>query len=204
MTASQTKYHARMSKLFYPDCYGLTRFVISNREGADPVAMDTAAYDLAELLGVELTNYRLIKEREASTARNRQLLYLLLGVEMALVLSTLLYSAASMAAEQDRFRYGLLQAIGMSNAQILRGQVLQSFGLAIVGAIGANLLVAAVQVFSALFSSRPYLTLLENLEAYPWKLHILVCIGFVFVYTLLQSIPFRNLGRVNVIENLRS
>lgn len=204
MTASQTKYHARMSKLFYPDCYGLTRFVISNREGADPVAMDTAAYDLAESLGVELTNYRLIKEREASTARNRQLLYLLLGVEMALVLSTLLYSAAGMAAEQDRFRYGLLQAIGMSNAQILRGQVLQSFGLAIVGAIGANLLVAAVQVFSALFSSRPHLTLLENLEAYPWKLHILVCIGFVFVYTLLQSIPFRNLGRVNVIENLRS
>lgn len=204
MTASQTKYHVRMAKIFYPDSYGLTRFVISNREDADPVAMDTAAYDLAEELGVELTNYRLIKEREQSTAQNRLLLFLLLGIEMALVLSTLLYSAAGMAAEQDRFRFGLLQAIGLSNGQIFRGQLLQAFGLALLGCLGANLLLGLVQLGAALLSSRPRLTLLENLDAYPWKLHLLVCLGFILVYTLLQSIPIRRLGRVNVIENMRS
>lgn len=204
MTAAQTRYFTRMSALFYPDCYGLTRFVFTNREGTDKVSMDTAAYDFAQSLGVELQNYRLIKEREESNARNRMLLFLLLGVEMALVLSTLLFSAAGMAAEQDRFRFGLLQAIGLSNGQIFLGQILQSFALAVIGCAAANLLLGAAQLFAALLSRHPRLALLENLGTYPWALHGVVCLGFVLAYTLLQSLPIRRLGEVEPIENMRS
>ncbi len=204
MAAARAKYHVRMAELFYPDCYGLTRILISNHKGVDAVEMDTLAYDLAEELGVELTNYRLNKSLEEAPAQNRLLLFLLLGIEMALVLSTLLYSAAIMAAEQDRFRFGLLQALGLSDGQIFWGQLLQSFGLSILGCIGANLLLGVVQLSVALFSSRPYLTLLENLEAYPWTLHLLVSLGFILVYTLLQSLPILRLGREEVIDNMRS
>lgn len=204
MTAAKTRYHLRMAELFYPDCYGLTRLVISGRPDADPTATDTAAYDLAEELGVELVNYRMTKEREESAAQNRLLLYLLLGIEMALVLCTLLYSAAGMAAEQDRFRVGLLQGIGLTDGQLFLGQLLQSLGLALVGCAAANALMALVQLAAALLSRRPGLTLLENFEGYPWSLHLLVCLGFVLVYTLLQSLPIRRLGRAGVIENMRS
>ena len=204
MTAAQTKYHIRMASLFYPDCYGLTRIAIYSRNTEDSVIMDSAAYDLAKKLGVEPTNYRLVKEPEEVPAQSRMLLYLLLGIEMALVMSSLLFAAAGMAAEQDRFRFGLLQAIGLTNGQIFRGQLLQSFGLALLGCVGANLLLGLVQLVTALFSSRPWFTLQENLAAYPWPLHAQVCLGFILFYTLLQSIPISRLGRTKVIDNMRS
>lgn len=204
MTADQTRYHSRMAPIFYPDCYGLTRILLTNHPDADPTAMDTAAYDLAEALGVDLTNYRLSKEQLYSAAENRCLLFLLLGVEIALVISTLLFSESEMALEQDRFRYGLLQALGLSDARVFLGQLWQSFLTALLGLLGANLALGLVLLLAALFTASPRLTLSEILGPYPWAVHGLVCGAELVLCTLLQTLPIRRLSRVQPIENIRS
>lgn len=204
MTADQTRYHSRMAAIFYPDCYGLTRILLTNHPDADPVAMDTAAYDLAEALGVDLTNYRLSREQLYSAAENRYLLFLLLGIEMALVISTLLWSESEMALEQDRFRYGLLQALGLSDARVFLGQLWQSFLTALLGLLGANLVLGLVLLLTALFTPSPRLTLSETLGAYPWAVHCLVCGGELILCTLLQTLPILRFRRVQPIENIRS
>jgi ABC-type lipoprotein release transport system permease subunit len=204
MTAAQTRYHSRMAAIFYPDCYGLTRILLTNHPDADPVAMDTAAYDLAEALGVELTNYRLSKVQLYSEAENRCLLFLLLGVEMALVISTLLYSEAGIALEQDRYRYGLLQALGLSDGRVFLGQLWQAFLTGLLGLLGANLALGLVLVLAALFTASPRLTLTEIFEAYPWGVHGLVCGAELLICTLLQTLPILRFRRVQPIENIRS
>lgn len=204
MTAAQAKYLKVMAKLFYRDSYGLTRFNVTNREGTDPVEQDTTAYSFAESLGFDFVNQRLYKEREEASAQRRFLLFLLLGIEMALVVSTLLYSAAGMAAEQDRYRFGILQGIGVTEGQVFSGQALQAFALALAGCLEANLTMLLVHGAVALFSGNPKLTLLENLEGYPWRIHALVCGGFLLVFTLLQTLPIRRVSRVDPMENLRS
>lgn len=204
MTAAQARYLKLMAKLFFQDSYGLTRFRLTNEAGTDPVAQDTIAYDFAEANGFDFVNQRLYKEREYSAAQRQFLLFLLLGIEMALVISTLLYSAAGMAAEQDRYRFGILQAIGITDGQILLGQLLQAFGAAAAGCAGANLTMGLVQLLAAGFSANPRLTLLENLDAYPWRLHLLVCGAFLLLFTLLQSLPVRRVAKFDPIENIRS
>ena len=204
MTADQAKYHRIMAQIFYPDCYGITRFAVSNLPGSDPITQDTAAADFAEGLGLDFTNQRLQIEREASAAQRKMMLFLLLGVEMSLVVLILLYSAAGVAVEQDRYRLGTLQALGVTDAEMNRGQAMQALGIAAVACVAANLTLALVQLLTALMSGHPWVTLLENLNGYPWGVHALVCLAFLVSYTVLQSLPIRRVSRLDPIENIRS
>ncbi len=204
MTADQADYHRIMAQIFYPDCYGMTRFAVSNLPGSDPITQDTAAADFAEGLGLDFTNQRLQIEREASAAQRKMMLFLLLGVEMSLVVLTLLYSAAGVAVEQDRYRLGALQALGVTDRQMNRGQAMQALGIAAVACVAANLTLALVQLLTALMSGHPWVTLLENLNGYPWGIHALVCLAFLVSYTVLQSLPIRRVSRLDPIENIRS
>lgn len=204
MTGAQARSHRFMAKIFYPDCYGLTRFTATNLADADPIGQDTAASDFSEELGLDFVNYRMQKEREETTAQRRWMLFLLLGVEMSLVVATLLYSAAGMAVEQDRYRYGTLQALGVTDLQFLGGQVYQAFGMAVVACTAANLILALLHGLIAALSGRFVQTLLENTDRYPWSTHVLVCVAFVLAYTLLQSLPVLRVSRQEPIQNIRS
>lgn len=204
MTGSQARSHKNMAKIFYPDCYGLTRFTLTNLPDSDPIEQDTAASDFAEEYGFDFMNHRMQKEREETAAQRRWMLFLLLGIEMSLVVATLLYSAAGMALEQDRYRYGTLQALGVSQGQMFWGEALRSFLLAITACVAANLALALLQGIVALFSGRFLQTLLENLDAYPWTAHGLVCLAFVLIFTLLQALPILRVSRLEPIQNIRS
>ncbi|MBQ6735064.1 MAG: hypothetical protein IJR00_09160 [Lachnospiraceae bacterium] len=204
MSAEQATFHRIMAKLYYPDCYGLTRFTLRNLPGSDPVTQDTLAADFAEAIGMDFTNYRIRIEREASSAQMRRMMFFLLGLEMSLVILTLLYSTADVAAEQDRYRIGTLQAFGLTEGQINAGQALQSAGIALAACITAHPVMAAVHLVTALFARNPQLALRENLADYPWGMHALICLLFVLVYTLLQSLPVRRVSQLDPIENIRS
>lgn len=204
MTGAQARSHRFMAKIFYPDCYGLTRFLAMNDPGTDPISQDTAASDLSEEYGLDFVNYRLQKEREETNAQRRWMLFLLLGLEMCLVVSTLLYSAAGMAVEQDRYRYGTLQALGVSEGQFFFGELRRSLGLALAACAASNLILALLQVLVAAVSGSFTQTLLENLDQYPWPLHGLLCAAFVVIDTLLQSLPVLRVSRQQPIQNIRS
>ena len=204
MTGSQARSHRFMAKIFYPDCYGLTRIAVRNLPHADAIRQDTAASNLSEEYGLDFLNYRMQKDREQASAQRRALLFLLLGIEMALILATLIYSAAGMAVEQDRYRYGTLQALGVSESQIFRGELVKSFGVAVAACAAANLVMAALLALVALLSGRFLQTLLQNLDSYPWLAYALICAAFVGIYSLLQSLPVRRISRQQPIQNIRS
>ena len=204
MSAQQAAFHRVMAKIFYPDSYGLTRFTIRNLPESDAVTQDTVVADFAETYGFDFTNQRIRKEREAASAQMRRIMFLLLGIEMSLVVFTLLYSAADVAAEQDRYRIGTLQAMGVTDHQVNTGQMLQALAISVAACIAANLTMALVQVLSALAARHFRVALQENLGGYPWHIHALVCLLFILIYTLLQSLPIRRISKMDPIENIRS
>ena len=204
MTGAQARSHRFMAKIFYPDCYGLTRFTIWNRADADAIAQDTAASDFSEELGLDFSNSRMLKEREETNAQRRWMLFLLLGIEMALVVATLVYSTAGMSVEQDRYRYGTLQALGVSDLQMFIGQLRQALALALAACLAANLILALLHLLVAAVSGRFLQTLLENTDRYPWGAHGAVCLAFLALYPLLQSLPILRVSRQEPIRNIRS
>ncbi len=204
MTAAQARNHRIMAKIFYPDCYGLTRMVVMNKEDCDPIAQDTAASDLADAYGLELMNHRMQKEREQINAQRRWMLFLLLGIEMALVLSTLSYSAAGMAVEQDRYRYGTLQSLGVTDRQMICGEALRAFCMALVSLLAAHMVLSLIQLASAALSGSFLAALMQGLQDYPWVAHLLVCAAFLLIYVFLQTVPVLRVTRQRPIQNMRS
>ena len=204
MTGDQARGHRLMAKIFYPDCYGLTRFVVMNDQQADPIAQDTAASDLAEEYGLDFLNYRMQKEREKTTAQRRGMLFLLLGIEMSLVISTLLFSAAGMAIEQDRYRYGTLQALGVSAGQFFGGELWRSLGISAAACLAANLIFAFLQLLVAAWGGGFWQTLMENLHQYPWLVHASICAAFIVIFSLIQTLPVLQINRQQPIQNIRS
>lgn len=212
MTAEQAVNHRVMASIFYPDCYGKTYFTLNNVGDVDGIAQDTAAAAFGESLGLDFTNYRLQNERVYSDAVKRTMMFLLLGAEMALVVLTILSATASSSVEQERKRYGTLQALGVSGGQLWRGQVLQALGVALLALLAAHLTVALVMLVSALVTNlglnllglRMTITLGEMLRTYPWQIHTCVCAGYLIVYLIAQSSPIRAVSRQDPIENIRS
>ncbi|MBR0163679.1 MAG: ABC transporter permease [Lachnospiraceae bacterium] len=203
MSAEQAAFHRIMAKIYYPDCYGLTRFIVRNGTESDPVTQDTLAADFAEELGLDFINYRIRIEREASSAQMRRMMFFLLGLEMSLVILTLLYSGADVAAEQDRYRIGTLQAFGVTTFEINTGQSLLAAGMAVVSCVAAHPVIALVHLVTALLATNPQMALRENLAGYPWGTHVLICVLFILSYTLMQSMPVRRVSRLDPIENIR-
>ena len=204
MTAAQARNHRIMAEIFYPDCYGLTRFVAVNKEDCDPIAQDTAVSDLADAYGLDIVNHRMQKEREQINAQRRWMLFLLLGIEMALVLSTLSYSAAGMAVEQDRYRYGTLQSFGVTDGQMLWGEALRSLGVALASLLAAHLVLLLVQLASAVLSGSFRAALMLAFENYPWTAHGLVCGAYILAYVFLQTMPILRVTKQRPIQNMRS
>ncbi len=211
MPAEQVPYHKLMTRVYAPDCYGHTKFYLTNPAGADGIAQDTAAANFAEAYGLDFDNLRLLNERVESDALKSAMLFLLLGIEMALVVLTILAATAASAVEQDRRRCGVLQAIGVSGGQLLGGQLFQALAVAVLACLAANLTVALALFTSAAVSaighSAYWRMLLRNLaltlQNYPWTVHAVVCIACLLIYTAVQTRPIRSVGRRDPIGNIR-
>ena len=212
MSAVQAKNFRIMAKLFYPDCYGKTHFYLTNAPGTDGISQDTAAAAFAERYGLAFTNDRLSNERVQADAQKKMMMFLLLGVEMALVVLTILAATAASAMEQDRRRCGTLQALGVSGGQLLGGQVFQALTIGALACLAANLTLVLVAALSAVFSHLGQAalglevrrSLQRLLGSYPWAVHGGVCLGFVLGYLAVQIRPVVRVGRVDPIENIRS
>ena len=131
---------------------------------------------------------------------------------MLLVVLTILMATASSSVEQDRWRYGTLQAVGVGGGQLVRGQLLQALGVGLLACLAANLCLALVLVLSAVlvnlgqgaFGARVLMTLVRSLRDYPWGIHGLLCAGYLLLYVAAQSRPILRVSRADPIENIRS
>ena len=212
MTGQQAINHRVMAKLFYPDCYGRTMFYFTNPAEADGIAYDTLAANFAEEYGLDFDNLRLLNERVRSDAIKTSMMFLLLGLEMILVVLTILMATAASSVEQDRWRFGTLQAIGVSGGQLARGQILQALGVGALACLAANLALGLLLLISAVlvnlgqgaFGIRVLMTLVESLQDYPWGIHLLLCAGYLVVYVFAQSRPIFRVSREDPIKNIRS
>ena len=180
--------------------------------GTDGISQDTAAAAFAERYGLAFTNDRLSNERVQTDAQKKMMMFLLLGVEMALVVLTILAATAASAVEQDRRRCGTLQALGVSGGQLLGGQVFQALTIGVLACLAANLTLVLVAALSAVFSHLGQAALGQEIRrslhrllgSYPWAVHGGVCLGFVLGYLAVQIRPVVRVGRVDPIENIRS
>jgi len=161
---------------------------------------------------MDFSNLRLLNERVWSDAVKSSMMLLLLGVEMALVVLTILLATAASAVEQDRKRYGTLQAIGVGGRQLAWGQILQALGVGILACVAANLTVALVICLSAAITAIgqaaywPMLlrNIVQSINGYPWAVHGILCAAYLIVYVFAESRPIFRVSRADPIDNIRS
>ena len=126
----------------------------------------------------------------------------------ASVIGMILLFILSDMAEQERRRIGILRAIGASKGGIRGAHVclamregLRTLGLA--NAAFALVLLGCAFVktgFHTLSPAALVSTLSEGLLwKYPWKIHLLICLGAWLATTLLRALPYRRLCKMSVI-----
>lgn len=137
---------------------------------------------------------------------------LLLGAAAVLLVLVILLFILSDMAEQERRRIGILRAIGASKRGIRGAHVrlamregLRTLGLANVAFALVLLGCAFVKTgFHTLSPAALVSTLSEGLLwKYPWKIHLVICLGALLATTLLRALPYRRLCKMSVIATIK-
>ena len=190
-------------------CKGSTVFQFHASDAGDHT---TTYWNLAQEEGLSFkSNYREKLERYA-VSENQRTMTLLLGAAAVLLVLVILLFILSDMAEQERRRIGILRAIGASKGGIRGAHVclamregLRTLGLA--NAAFALVLLGCAFVktgFHTLSPAALVSTLSEGLLwKYPWKIHLLICLGAWLATTLLRALPYRRLCKMSVIATIK-
>ena len=190
-------------------CKGSTVFQFHASDAGDHT---TTYWNLAQEEGLSFkSNYREKLERYA-VSENQRTMTLLLGAAAVLLVLVILLFILSDMAEQERRRIGILRGIGASKGGIRGAHVclamregLRTLGLA--NAAFALVLLGCAFVktgFHTLSPAALVSTLSEGLLwKYPWKIHLLICLGAWLATTLLRALPYRRLCKMSVIATIK-
>ncbi len=203
---------SKAAELFYPDCFGKTYIHVTNPLGGNAIELDNQAAAFAESYGVEYENLRISKSRIFSNAMKDMLMMVLLGLEITLVLFTILSATASSAADADRRRYGILSAIGSEDRDIRSAAVGHAAHIACAASAVAVAVLLAIMAAAAAVSSmlsgggmtQFWVLLVMGFRQYPWLVHSALSALFILVYSAVQSRPVALVIKNPPIDNIRS
>ena len=181
--------------------FGTTDFYIDCAPDVSLETADTSLLIFARNHYMELEVYHESSEKLLRDGINNVLLVCLLGLTALLLSLIIFYNTIASDIEQERGRIGILQSLGVSNARLVRRQlVLGLIAAAIALAVGNGLLWSCVAIFAGSTGA-----VLDNLLwGYPAVWHGALCLAVAALITALFTVPMLRLRHYLPVENIRA
>ncbi len=187
---------------FYPDQYGVTTFYAYGGGRAGRDNGDVAVYNFAGRAGFDLHSWRPANEAMRSLAVNNMMLAAMLGSFVFLVAAVILSNNLGLAAEQERRRIGVLQAMGLRRDQMARAQAAWGALVGLMAVCAANLLLGLALTLGSLGGGGWAGLMQGALRGYPFLWHGLLCLAFIPLSALLHLRPLMPVLRRPAVENI--
>ncbi len=192
---------ASANGVFYTNEYGRTDFYINAKDDIPAEDADTALLIFARENHMEIEVYRESMEKLLSDAVNNILLCCVLGLTALLLALMIFGNTISSELEQDRARMGVLQALGVSNSQLVLRQIFLGLGASAIALVIANaLLWGGIALYSAVAGK----VTANLLWGYPYAGHAALCAAIAVVITVLYAAPMMRLRKYLPIQNIKT
>lgn len=181
--------------------FGTTDFYIDCAPDVSLETADTSLLIFARNHYMELEVYHESSDKMLRDGVNNVLLVCLLGLTALLLSLIIFYNTIASDIEQERGRIGILQSLGVSNARLVRRQlVLGLIAAAIALAVGNGLLWSCVAIYAGSTGA-----VLNNLLwGYPAVWHGALCLAVAALIAALFTVPMLRLRHYLPVENIRT
>ena len=205
--------HPTRKNWLYTYNYGEAGFNLYAGEHASTENTLTPLFQISRENHLTLGNLHDSNQAVYHKALSSCLLMGMLAFAATVIVWMILRNTLASAQEQGRKRTGILQALGVTKAQMYRGQAFQALRdwlIAMVGAHGvlalAGLISGWMQRMGQGFSLMALLQAIvrEDLAAYPWMLHVGLCLLELPVLLLFHLLALRGPLQSSPTENIRS
>lgn len=197
----------------YPYNYGEAGFNLYAGEEATTENTLTPLFRISRENYLTLGNLHDSNQAVYNKALSSCLLMGLLAFAATVIVWMILSNTLSSAQEQGRKKTGILQALGVTRAQIYRGQMFQALGDWLMALAGSHGILGPVMLASGWLQRRDQVLsfrlllmaiVREDLAAYPWILHLGLCLLELPVLLLFRLLALRKPMQASPIENIRN
>ena len=197
----------------YPTKFGRTLWYLNTDSKEQDVVLDSKLLAYANSNGYTVYNYKESNSKLYQEAFNNAIIIGLLGFTAACIAFLILYNTMTSKMEQDRNRIGILQSIGVTNAQFSRHYIQVGVISGLISIIIVNILLFVVLFTTSLFTidgiTMTFGDYIKDIFSYrlwlyPWAVHIAVCVVFFILTVLIYYLPSKRVTEQYPVENIRS
>lgn len=170
-----------------PDSFGETYMNVYTNDRANAVEMATQVMKYGKGYGMEFVNYNEENWNLYYKALNTALILGVFGAASVLIALVILWNIHMSSFEQERGRLGVLQALGVTNRKISLRYLGNGVKTGIFSLTVAHICLGVILLFTG---GNFY-----ELAGYPWILHMVVCLGYVILVTVVGCGPIRELKK---------
>lgn len=201
-----------MIKILYPNSYGRTSWSIYKSKTDNPEVLDAQLNQLAKEHGFQIQNYRESNDRLYIEVVGNALLIILLGISTSAICFMILYNLSLSSIEQEKYRIGILQSLGITKKQFIKQYAIIGFIRGIVAFSIFHLFIISIfAIFTALTSkiqTRGIPKFLEKIYvdhfwSYPFEIHSVMGIFFCLLIVFFNVITVYSVVKRYPIENIR-
>ncbi len=174
--------------------YGETHVNIYTEDGANAIESAASVIQAGKSYGMEFTNYNEENWSLYFSAWNTAVVLGMLGAVSLAIALMILWNIRLSAFEQERPRIGVLQALGVTNGELIWDQLFCGIRSGIVSLAAAHMVLAA----ALLLAQGTHWELYQ----YPWTLHGLLCAVYFLAVTGVSCGAYFRLRRYAPNENL--
>ncbi len=177
-----------------PTMYGETHVNIYTEDGANAIESAASVIQAGRSYGMEFTNYNEENWSLYFSAWNTAVVLGMLGAVSLTIALMILWNIHLSAFEQERPRIGVLQALGVTNGELIRNQLFCGIRSSVVSLAAAHMVLAAALLLAQ--GSR------WELYQYPWTLHGLLCALYFLAVAAVSCGAYFRLRQYAPNENL--
>ena len=177
-----------------PTMYGETHVNIYTEDGANAIESAASVIQAGKSYGMEFTNYNEENWSLYFSAWNTAVVLGMLGAVSLAIALMILWNIRLSSFEQERPRIGVLQALGVTNGELIWDQLFCGIRSGIVSLAAAHMVLAA----ALLLAQGTHWELYQ----YPWALHISLCAVYFLAVAAVSCGAYFRLRRYAPNENL--
>lgn len=168
-----------------------------------------AIHQFAADYGFQVESWQIDNQALHARARSAALMSILLGAAAGLILLTIMINMLQVIADDGKKRFGILQAMGLTDRQLILYQVVSVGILVVSGVLLAHLLSTLFIGLSTLARGvRNIADLLPYARdtifwRYPFALHIVLSLAFILILLAASAYSMRKIIRASAVLNIR-
>ncbi len=177
-----------------PTMFGETCINVYTEDGASDIKSASHVIKAGKGYGMEFTNYNEENWNLYFGALNTAVMLGMLGGTSLIIALMILWNINMSAFEQERPRIGVLQALGVTNGELCRDYLAHGMKSGLLSLLVSHLALAGVMFLSQ--------GLQWNLYLYPWAAHVLLCVAFFLLVTIVNCGPCLPIRKYSPNENV--